>query len=345
MMSKSVNFKQKIVSMKLRSFCILMIWVLVLSLAVMKTVFAEQQETPENIYKRLSANKCDSLIKANETNPNFAILDVRTPGEWSSYHIMGSINRSTGDPNFQQQLEALPKHKIFLLHCQSGNRSAGAFTKMQNLGFSEVYEMIGGINSWRNAGLPTTTVAAPKLVLVSKHEILNGNSSDTIKITVTNRANGILNFQSATFTDAHPLNSNFNSSRKLEGAEDYTFSVIHSPGYSGDDSTKISLESNGGKIDISIVFKNGVIQGVEKTELEEISVYPNPTQGKLYFKNITASLIEDISVSNIAGKIVLKETSVWSNDGIDVSGLPNGIYIVRIKTGLQIIFKKFIVKK
>jgi rhodanese-related sulfurtransferase len=344
-MSKSVNFKQKIVSMKLRSFCILMIWVLVLSLAVMKTVFAEQQQTLANIYKRLSAIKCDSLIKANETNPNFVILDVRTPGEWSGYHIMGSINRSTGDPNFQQQLEALPKHKIFLLHCQSGSRSAGAFTKMQNLGFSEVYEMIGGISSWRNAELPTTNVAAPKLMLVSKNEILNGNSSDTIKITVTNRANGSLSFQSATFTDAHTIFNDFNSNRKLEGAEDYTFSVIHSPGYSGDDSTKISLESNGGKLEISIVFKNGIIQGVEKTELEEISIYPNPTKGRLYFKNITASLIEDISVINIAGKIVLNETSVWGNDGIDVSGLPNGIYIIRIKTDQRIVSKKFVLKK
>jgi rhodanese-related sulfurtransferase len=331
--------------MKVKPFCVSMIWLLSLSLSLTKTVFAEQQETPDYIYKRLSAIKCDSLIKANETHPNFVILDVRTSSEWSSYHIVGSINRSTGDPNFQQQLEVLPKHKIFLLHCQSGSRSAGAFTKMQNLGFSEVYEMIGGISSWRNAGLQLTTIAAPKLMLVSKHEILNGNTSDTIKITVTNRANGSLSFQSATFTDTHPINNNFNSSRKLEGSEDYTFSVIHSPGYSGDDSTKISLESNGGKIDISIVFKNGIIQGVETTELEEISIYPNPTKGRLYFKNITASLIEDISVFNISDKVLLNETSVWGNDGIDVSGLPNGIYIVRIKTSMQIVSKKFVLKK
>ncbi|HSO89009.1 MAG TPA: rhodanese-like domain-containing protein, partial [Draconibacterium sp.] len=320
--------------MNIKSFGIAIFQVLVFNLLISNTVFAGQPETTQNIYKQLSAIKCDSLIKANETNPNFVILDVRTPGEWSGYHIMGSINRSTGDPNFQQQMEALPKHKIFLLHCQSGSRSAGAFTKMQNLGFSEVYEMIGGISSWRNAGLSTTTVAAPKLMLVSKQEI-NGGIADTLKITVTNRANSLLSFESVTFTDNHPLTDNFNREKKIEGAEDYTFAIVHSPGYSGDDSTKISLESNGGKLEISIVFKNGIIQGVETTELEEISIYPNPTKGRLYFKNITASLIEDISVINIAGKIVLNETSVWGNDGIDVSRLPNGIYIVRIKTVQQ----------
>ena len=106
----------------------------------------------ENIYGRLTAFQCDSLIKANETNPNFVILDVRTSGEWNGYHIMGSINRSTGLADFTTQLDALPKQKIFLLHCQSGGRSAGAFQKMKDFQFAEVYEMIGGINSWNAAG-------------------------------------------------------------------------------------------------------------------------------------------------------------------------------------------------
>ncbi len=40
--------------------------------------------------------QCDSLIKANETNPNFIVPDARTPGEWNSGHILGSTNRSSG---------------------------------------------------------------------------------------------------------------------------------------------------------------------------------------------------------------------------------------------------------
>ena len=87
----------------------------------------------ENIYKKLTVEKCDSLINANETNPNFVILDVRTYGKWVNDHLEGSINRSTRDADFQQQLDALPKHKIFLLHCQSGGRSTGAFIKMQSV--------------------------------------------------------------------------------------------------------------------------------------------------------------------------------------------------------------------
>jgi phage shock protein E len=306
---------------------------------------AETVNATDNIYKRLSAIQCDSLIKANETNPNFVILDVRRPDEYSSYHLMGSINRSTGLTDFDAQLAALPKHKLYLLHCQSGGRSAGAFTKMKNLGFAEVYEMIGGIGAWDSAKLPTTTVTGPKLMLVSKSNVISGNNTDTIKIAITNRANEKLTFNLILVTDSHLVTHNFNSNIEIDGAQDYTFSIVHSPGYSGDDSTKISIESNGGKLDIKIVIKNGVIQRVNATEMEEISIYPNPASGKLYFKNIHSAISEEISIINITGKVALKETNVWDNNGIDVSALPNGIYIVRIKTGQQIVSKKFVLKR
>jgi len=324
---------------------IILFILLVCFLLIIKSAIAETSDTSGNIYKQLTAVKCDSLIKANETNPNFVILDVRTPTEYSSYHLMGSINRSTGLTDFDAQLAALPKHKLYLLHCQSGGRSAGAFTKMKNLGFAEIYEMIGGLNSWNTAQLPTTKVTGPKLMLVSKSNVISGNNTDTIKIAITNRANEKLTFNPILVTDSHLVTHNFNSSIEIEGAQDYTFSIVHSPGYSGDDSTKISIESNGGKLEISIVFKNGVIQRVNSIEMEEISVYPNPASGKLYFKNIHSTISEEISIINITGIVALKETNVLGNDGIDVSGLPNGIYVARIKTGQQVISKKFILKR
>ena len=306
---------------------------------------AGNNDNQATIYKRFSAVQCDSLIKANETNPNFVILDVRTPGEYSNYHLLGSINRSTGLSDFDNQLAALPKQKRFLLHCQSGGRSAGAFIKMKNLGFVEVYEMIGGLNSWNTAQLPTTTVTGPKLMLVSKSDIIPEGSTDSIKVTITNRANGKLTFNSIFVTDSHLVTHNFYSSIEIDGAQDYTFMLIHSPVYTGDDSTKISLDSNGGKLEINIVFKNGIIQEIDAIEMEEISLYPNPTSGKLYFKNINNAYINEIEVINLTGKIVLKETNFRGNDGFDVSWLPNGIYIARIRKGQQVVSAKFILKK
>lgn len=306
---------------------------------------AETINTTENIYKQLTAVKCDSLIKANDLNPNFVILDVRTPGEWNSYHLLGSINRSTGLTDFDAQLAALPKHKLYLMHCQSGGRSAGAFAKMKTLGFAEVYEMAGGLNAWNSAKLPTTTVKGPRLMLVSKSNIFQGANTDTIKITITNRANEKLTFSSVSVNDFHHVNHNFESSVAIEGATDYTFSVFHSPNYSGSDSTKINLESNGGKLEINIQFKNGTITGIDNHKIEQFTLFPNPVSSKFFIAGNNEEVFEEITILNLAGKTVFSENYVYGKNGIDISNLQNGVYIVRIKVGFQTFTKKIIIKK
>lgn len=330
--------------MKLHPVIKILFPILALIFILSKTGIAEENKTTENIYGRLTALQCDSLIKANETNPNFVILDVRTPLEWDNYHIMGSINRSTGLSDFTSQLDALPKQKLFLLHCQSGGRSAGAFAKMKDLGFAEVYEMIGGINSWNSKGLPTTKITEPRLMLVSYNEIIKGINSDTVKITVTNRANGNLSFKNFTISDIHTTGNNFKSETTLEGAQDYTFSIIHFPEFSGDESIEINLESSGGKIDFNILFKNGVISAVNELQLTELNIFPNPANQKLYLKNSGFNFIEEISIFNIAGQKVMNKSQFSVSNGIDIEQLKNGIYILRIENNNQVISKKFVVK-
>jgi len=306
---------------------------------------AETINTTENIYKQLTAVKCDSLIKANDLNPNFVILDVRTPGEWNSYHLLGSINRSTGLSDFDAQLATLPKHKLYLMHCQSGGRSAGAFAKMKTLGFTEVYEMAGGLNAWNSAKLPTTTVKGPKLMLVSKSDIFQGANTDTIKITITNRANEKLTFSSVSVNDFHPVSHSFENSVAIEGATDYTFSVFHSPNYSGTDSTKINLESNGGKLEINIQFKNGTITGIDEHKEEQFTIFPNPVSSKFFVAGNDKQEFEEITILNLAGKTVFSEYNIYSKKGIDITNLQNGVYILRLKIGTQTISKKLIIKK
>ncbi len=301
----------------------------------------------ENIYKTITAEKCDSLINANVTNPNFVILDVRTYGEWINDHLEGSINRSTRDADFKEQLDALPKHKIFLIHCLSGGRSAGAFIKMQDLEFAEVYEMQGGISSWKSKGFPTTSELAPKLMLVSYTDSLEHlTGTDTINITITNSANDILTFSAATFDDFHLITNNFDYDKTLAGAEDYTFSIFHSPGYSEDDSTKVFIESNGGELEINIVFKDGVILNIDSEfKKDELVIYPNPAKNSLFIKNSSFLNIEEVLFINLNGQVVLRENYFSINNGINISGLKNGIYFIRIKTGDRFVSRKVVVKR
>lgn len=299
----------------------------------------------QNIYKQISAVRCDSLIDANTENPNFAIIDVRTYGEWVNDHLEGSINRSTRDSDFDQQLDALPKQKIFLLHCQSGGRSAEAFAKMKDLDFAEVYEMQGGMNSWKSNSLPTTSIHAPKLMLVQYSDVLSSVSGiDTIHVTITNRANDLLTFSSVIFNDLHEITNDFDAQKTLTGAEDYTFSVYHNPVYSGDDSTTISLQSNGGDLEVNIVFKNGIIQNIDAEFQEnEIVLYPNPAKTFIDVKGIPGFDLKRISIINLNGQTVLNK-EVFVTNRIDISDLQNGIYMARIESGTNIYSKKFVVQ-
>ncbi len=68
------------------------------------------------IYQGLSVAQSDSLINANVDNPNFVILDVRTPGEYNPQHLEGAINRNFYDSDFEAQLDALDKDKMYLIH-------------------------------------------------------------------------------------------------------------------------------------------------------------------------------------------------------------------------------------
>ncbi len=297
----------------------------------------------QNVYKQLYPLKCDSLIKANSANPNFVILDVRRDSEWRNEHLEGSINRSTGDSDFQQRLALLPKHKIFLLHCQSGGRSAGAFAKMKELEFAEVYEMIGGINGWNSNNLPTTSVLAPKLMLVSQQGT-EGENADTIQVTITNRANDLLTFNSIVIDDAHAITHNFNNEISIAGAEDYTFSIYHMPGYSDDDTTQINLDSNGGTLDLKVMVEKDASTGVHEFAGSDFGLYPNPANNRIFVKGIPENIRMDIKVYNLNGQIAFEKTNHFSGEAINVSRINEGVHVLFIETAIATYSQKLFIK-
>ena len=108
--------------------------------------------TPETT---ITPSMAYSLIEENEGNPDFVILDVRTPEEYAGEHIAGSILLDFYADEFQSELGKLDKNKTFLLYCRSDNRSSKAVDIMLDLGFTDVYDIDGGINQWKAEGYPT----------------------------------------------------------------------------------------------------------------------------------------------------------------------------------------------
>lgn len=309
---------------------------------------AKSAETA-NKYKTISATSCDSLVKANSKNSNFVILDVRTPSVWAADHLSGSINRNYYDADFETQLNALPKNKVYLLHCQSGGRSGPTLTKMKSMNFAEVYEMSGGINMWKAAALPTTSVMASKLMLVSgdpkKGITIHYGWADTLRFTITNGANDTLKFSAITLPSGSEFTSNFDLKKRLKGSEDYTFSVFYQPLQQSKDSLKIGINSSGGDLTLGI-YINAKVTGLNPvSELRHVEVYPNPSLGSISFKGASVTTFEKVSIFNSEGRLLLQKVAFPSSSPLNLSRLSNGLYMVRIESDSRVLVKKLILAK
>lgn len=98
-----------------------------------------------------------SFQKALESQYDVNIIDVRTPGEFSQGHIQNALNINWNGNDFESETAKIDKSKPIYVYCLSGGRSAAAASFLRNNGFSEVYELIGGLMSWRKSNLPLTT--------------------------------------------------------------------------------------------------------------------------------------------------------------------------------------------
>jgi rhodanese-related sulfurtransferase len=86
--------------------------------------------------------------------PGVIILDVRTPEEFNAGHIANAININIADSNFSSEVSKLDKNATVAVYCRSANRSAVATDEMAKLGFTDMYDMQGGIIDWEAAGGP-----------------------------------------------------------------------------------------------------------------------------------------------------------------------------------------------
>jgi len=85
------------------------------------------------------------------------LIDVRTPEEYSSDKIENAKNLNWNDVDFESNANKLDKTKPVFVYCKAGGRSTQAANKLAALGFTEIYNLEGGIMKWNAAGL-----AAPK---------------------------------------------------------------------------------------------------------------------------------------------------------------------------------------
>jgi rhodanese-related sulfurtransferase len=85
---------------------------------------------------------------------NALVLDVRDDGEYKLGHILNSTQIPLG--KLSERAGELEKYKEqpIVVVCRSGNRSSSACIALGKRGFTQVYNLSGGITAWQKSNLP-----------------------------------------------------------------------------------------------------------------------------------------------------------------------------------------------
>ncbi len=92
--------------------------------------------------RQMSVRELAQKLAASE---RFGLFDVRTPEERAIAHIEGA---RLLDSNVAAQLEQLDKNALLVFHCHHGGRSQRAAEHFAALGFTNVWNLAGGIDAW-----------------------------------------------------------------------------------------------------------------------------------------------------------------------------------------------------
>ena len=75
---------------------------------------------------------------------------------------------------------------------------------------------------------------------------------------------------------------------------------------------------------------------IEESTLEGVRLYPNPTTGFVFVEGVEDA---DISIYSINGQLI-NGNSLIENNKINMSSLPNGVYLIKVQKEGTILTKK-----
>lgn len=107
------------------------------------------------LLRRTGGASVDTLRATMLINQQDAvIIDVREPAELAGGKILNA--KSVPLSQIEARVKELERFKDrpVIVACASGNRSRSAISHLRRHGFTQLYNLAGGIAAWRQAGLP-----------------------------------------------------------------------------------------------------------------------------------------------------------------------------------------------
>ena len=113
-------------------------------------------EVVNDAKKRIREITVEDVKAKLDRKEKFLLIDVREDNEWNKDHLPNAIHLGKGiiERDIEKQVPDLSAPMV--LYCGGGFRSALAADKLQQMGYTNVLSMDGGIRDWREKGYPLT---------------------------------------------------------------------------------------------------------------------------------------------------------------------------------------------
>lgn len=118
---------------------------LVISILLLTFCSCKQSGQLSASYEDITVTDAASLFRSGSVK----FLDVRTPQEIAAGKIGTAVCIDYRSQSFADKVGKLNKHHHYVVYCKSGGRSAKASEMMQNMGFKNVNNLLGGYSAWQ----------------------------------------------------------------------------------------------------------------------------------------------------------------------------------------------------
>jgi rhodanese-related sulfurtransferase len=109
---------------------------------------------------RIGRATCEQLNKLVSEGKKIALLDIREADETESGFLPGAILLPRGLIEKHVHEHIPDRNQPVYIYCATGNRSALVGDVMKKMGYSEIFNVDGGIERWQHLGLPLAGKAA-----------------------------------------------------------------------------------------------------------------------------------------------------------------------------------------
>jgi rhodanese-related sulfurtransferase len=108
-----------------------------------------------NLYLTMKEVSVEQLKKKIDAGEDFQLIDVREDFEYEMSNLGGTLIPLGG---ILIESEKISRDKPVVVMCRSGKRSAAAIMQLEQQGFTNLYNLTGGILAWAGEIDPTLNV-------------------------------------------------------------------------------------------------------------------------------------------------------------------------------------------